>query len=236
MNKKLSTTNEEEKRARWRHMHSQTVAQISPASAWCNHQRKHQRVMHKNATHCPSSSSSSSSRLHRQTSIRASSSSDSPDGYDEDGEKLVVPPNLFPGFETPEKKAASSLVTLMTMAACRVVLDQWCGSRHRSPMYNKLIDYMQKGAPHTNNEPRPIRDGNQWLHELMRHPELDFRLASVRILETRKLLVDKEFNWEVMDANAREGVRAESIELNKLYLNMLCAEKDECEDVSYEEE
>jgi hypothetical protein len=216
-------------------MHSQTVTQISPASAWCNHQRKHQRAMLKNATHCPSLSSSSS-RLHRQTSIRASSSSDSPDGYDEDGEKLVVPPNLFPGFETPEKKAASSLVTLMTMAACRVVLDQWCGSRHRSPMYNKLIDYMQKGAPHTNNEPRPIRDGNQWLHELMRHPELDFRLAAVRILETRKLLVDKEFNWEVMDANAREGIRAESIELNKLYLNMLCAEKDECEDVSYEEE
>jgi len=95
---------------------------------------------------------------------------------------------------------------------------------------------MQKGAPHTNNEPRPIRDGNQWLHELMRHPELDFRLAAVRILETRKLLVDKEFNWEVMDANAREGIRAESIELNKLYLTMLCAEKDECEDVSYEEE
>ena len=171
-----------------------------------------------------------SSRLSRQTSILASSSSSSSHGENNDeNEKLRVPSNLFPGFPSPEKKAASSLVTLMTMAACRVVLDQWCGSRHRSPMYNKLIDYMQKGASHTKGQPRPIRDGNAWLHELMRHPELDFRLAAVRILETRKLLVDTEFNWDAMNANAREGIVAESVALNKLYLSQLveCTESEE---------
>ena len=80
---------------------------------------------------------------------------------------------------------------------------------------------MQKGAPHTKGQPRPIRDGNAWLHELMRHPELDFRLAAVRILETRKLLVDTEFNWDAMNANAREGIVAESVALNKLYFCLL---------------
>ena len=112
-------------------------------------------------------------------------------------------------------------------------------------MYNKLIDYMQKGSPHTHMTPRPIRDGNRWLHELMRHPEVDFRLAAVRILETRKLLADTEFNWEVMDENAKEGIRAETVELNKAYLTRLCGDdvndvndggekRDACEDVEYE--
>ena len=108
-------------------------------------------------------------------------------------------------------------------------------------MYNKLIVYVQKGAPHTNMDPRPIgRDGNRWLHELMRHPEVDFRLAAVRILETRKLLADTEFNWEVMDENAKEGIRAETVALNKAYLTRLCGdddddgERDACEDVEYE--
>lgn len=63
----------------------------------------------------------------------------------------------------------------------------------------------------------------------MRHPELDFRLAAVRILETRKLLVDTEFNWDAMNANAREGIVAESVALNKLYLSQLveCTESEE---------
>ena len=69
----------------------------------------------------------------------------------------------------------------------------------------------------------------------MRHPEVDFRLAAVRILETRKLLADTEFNWEVMDVNAKEGIRAETVALNKAYLTRLCGdERDECEDVEYE--
>ena len=111
-------------------------------------------------------------------------------------------------------------------------------------MYNKLMNYMQKGSP-THMNPRPIRDGNRWLHELMRHPEVDFRLAAVRILETRKLLADTEFNWEVMDENAKEGIRAETVELNKAYLSWrLCGgerkrgdgeqKRDACEDVEYE--
>ena len=140
----------------------QTVAPNSRASA-------HRRPVHR--AHRPTDASSSS-RLNRYAFVRASSSSRYDD--EDDAEPFLVPANLFPGFSTPEKKAANSLITLMTMAATRVVLDQWCGTRHRSPMYNKLIDYMQKGSPHTHMNPRPIRDGNRWLHELMRHPEVDF--------------------------------------------------------------
>ena len=223
------------------HVHAlQTVAPNSRASA---HRRPLHRA-HRPIDDASSSSSSSSSRLNRHAFVRASSSSSRQNDDEDDAEPFLVPANLFPGFSTPEKKAANSLITLMTMAATRVVLDQWCGTRHRSPMYNKLIDYMQKGSPHTHMKPRPIRDGNRWLHELMRHPEVDFRLAAVRILETRKLLADTEFNWEVMDENAKEGIRAETVELNKAYLTRLCGDvndvndggekRDACEDVEYE--
>jgi hypothetical protein len=58
------------------------------------------------------------------------------------------------------------------------------------------------------------------------------------------LLADTEFNWEVMDENAKEGIRAETVELNKAYLTRLCGDdvndddggekRDACEDVEYE--
>ena len=107
-------------------------------------------------------------------------------------------------------------------------------------MYNKLVED-EKGSPHTITSTHVGNGGC----ELMRHPEVDFRLAAVRILETGKLLADTEFNWEVMDENAKEGIRAETVELNKAYLTRLCGDdvndvndggekRDACEDVEYE--
>ena len=40
---------------------------------------------------------------------------------------------------TPERKAAVALQNLFTMAATRVILDQFTGTRHRSPVYNKMV-------------------------------------------------------------------------------------------------
>ena len=40
---------------------------------------------------------------------------------------------------TPERKAAVALGNLFTMAATRVILDQFTGTRHRSPVYNKMV-------------------------------------------------------------------------------------------------
>ena len=40
---------------------------------------------------------------------------------------------------TPERKAALALGNLFTMAATRVILDQFTGTRHRSPVYYKMV-------------------------------------------------------------------------------------------------
>jgi len=146
----------------------------------------------------------------------------------EEEERVVryrIPKTCFQGHQelSPEQKASKALVTLMTMAAARVVLDQWCGSRHRSPMYDRLIEYVQK-------EGHPIKDGTAWLNELMKHPEMDFRLAAVRILETRMILVSNDrtgFNWELMEENVRFGIAEESNELSKTYLRSLCRDDED---------
>jgi hypothetical protein len=58
-------------------------------------------------------------------------------------------------------------------------MEQMCGVRHRSPMYNRLRDYI--------NDEEPIREGRDWLAKLMRHPDNEMRLIALRILETREL-------------------------------------------------
>jgi hypothetical protein len=40
---------------------------------------------------------------------------------------------------SPERKAATALGNLFTMAATRVILDQFTGTRHRSPVYYKMV-------------------------------------------------------------------------------------------------
>ena len=68
---------------------------------------------------------------------RASASGD--DGM----EPMSVPEDAFQDARghniTPERKAAVALGNLFTMAATRVILDQFTGTRHRSPVYNKMV-------------------------------------------------------------------------------------------------
>lgn len=58
-------------------------------------------------------------------------------------EPMSVPEDAFQDARglniTPERKAAVALGNLFTMAATRVVLDQFTGTRHRSPVYNKMV-------------------------------------------------------------------------------------------------
>jgi len=121
---------------------------------------------------------------------------------------MEVPEDTFNG-QTPEGKAASALTNLFTMAATRVILDQFTGSRHRSPVFNKLVDYLQEN---------PLRDGNQWLAGLMRHEETDMRLTAVRILETRKIFANQEFDWEAMEESARKGICEDNTEIERAIL------------------
>lgn len=56
---------------------------------------------------------------------------------------MHVPEDIFKGTAgqslTPEAKAATALGNLFTMAATRVILDQFTGTRHRSPVYYKMV-------------------------------------------------------------------------------------------------
>lgn len=56
---------------------------------------------------------------------------------------MHVPEDAFTGEDgknlTPERKAGTALGNLFTMAATRVILDQFTGSRHRSPVYYKMV-------------------------------------------------------------------------------------------------
>lgn len=56
---------------------------------------------------------------------------------------MHVPEDAFTGeggqHLTPERKAATALGNLFTMAATRVILDQFTGTRHRSPVYYKMV-------------------------------------------------------------------------------------------------
>lgn len=64
-------------------------------------------------------------------------------------------------------------------------MEQMSGSRHRSPVYNRLRDYI--------NDEEPIKDGAEWLAKLLRHPENDLRLVALRILEVRELYMVSSF-------------------------------------------
>ena len=62
---------------------------------------------------------------------------------DDEREPMSVPEDAFQDARghniTPERKAAVALGNLFTMAATRVILDQFTGTRHRSPVYNKMV-------------------------------------------------------------------------------------------------
>ena len=56
---------------------------------------------------------------------------------------------------TPERKAAVALGNLFTMAATRVILDQFTGTRHRSPVYNKMVRARASTPPPSRRLVRP---------------------------------------------------------------------------------
>jgi hypothetical protein len=110
---------------------------------------------------------------------------------------------------TPERKAALALGNLFTMAATRVILDQFTGTRHRSPVYNKMVDFLAAN---------PLRDGNEWLAKLMRDPDNDLRVTALRIIETRRVFAETEFNWEICQRVATEETEEDTLEITKAFL------------------
>lgn len=49
----------------------------------------------------------------------------------------------------------------------------------------------------------PLRNGNEWLAKLMREPDNDLRITAVRIIETRRVFAETEFNWEILETVAK---------------------------------
>jgi hypothetical protein len=94
---------------------------------------------------------------------------------------------------SPEYKAASALKNLFTMVAVRVVLAQEQGYDNEggamTETYEGLQDYLSKN---------PLRDGNKWLEELMRHPDTNMRLTALRLLEVRKAYAGEQFDFPGM--------------------------------------
>ena len=138
------------------------------------------------------------------TVTRASNHDESP---------ILVPPDAFQDVHgvnvTPERKAALALGNLFTMAATRVILDQFTGTRHRSPVYNKMVDFLAK---------EPLRDGNEWLSKLLRAEDYDLRQTALRIIETRRVFAETEFNWEICTRVATEETEEDTLEITKAFL------------------
>ena len=192
------------------------------------------------------------------------------DAQDGDSEQMHVPEDAFKnelGHNiSPERKAATALGNLFTMAATRVILDQFTGTRHRSPVYYKMVRAVRGPdvapppptpraplapdlEPTSNRErtpslqiaarliffspvpaPRalatqvdflsenPLRNGNEWLAKLMREPDNDLRITAMRIIETRRVFAESEFNWDVMNRVAKEEIEDDTLEMNKQML------------------
>ena len=146
-------------------------------------------------------------RLPRKTRVtvpRASGDDQSPIGVPKDAFKDT---NGSP--VTPERKAAVALGNLFTMAATRVILDQFTGTRHRSPVYHKMVDFLAR---------EPLRDGNEWLAKLMREPDNDLRTTALRIIETRRVFAETEFNWEICQRVAFEETEEDTLQMTKQFL------------------
>ena len=203
-------------------------------------------------------------RLYPTSQVRASYG----DAQDGDSEQMHVPEDAFKnelGHNiSPERKAATALGNLFTMAATRVILDQFTGTRHRSPVYYKMVravrgpdvapppptpraplapdlEPRKNPVPPSSRAPdfflprprpaprslakqvdflseNPLRNGNEWLAKLMREPDNDLRITAMRIIETRRVFAESEFNWDVMNRVAKEEIDDDTLEMNKQML------------------
>ena len=64
----------------------------------------------------------------------------------------------------------------------------------------------------------PLRNGNEWLAKLMREPDNDLRITAMRIIETRRVFAESEFNWDVVTRVAKEEIDDDTLEMNKQML------------------
>lgn len=144
----------------------------------------------------------------------------------DDEAPMDVPEDAFRDAQghpvTPERKAALALGNLFTMAATRVILDQFTGTRHRSPVYHKMVDFLAAN---------PLRDGNEWLAKLMRDPDNDLRVTALRIIETRRVFAETEFNWEICQRVATEETEEDTLEITRAFLTSTLSAEGSGEEV-----
>lgn len=140
-------------------------------------------------------------RRSRSTTTTPRAAGEKGGGTDDNG-RMHVPTDAFGGM-SPEYKAASALKNLFTMVAVRVVLAQEQGYDNEgggmTETYRGLQDYLAAN---------PLRDGNKWLEQLMRHEDNNMRLTALRLLEVRKAYASGQFDFKDMHELAVEvGLR-----------------------------
>lgn len=64
----------------------------------------------------------------------------------------------------------------------------------------------------------PLRNGNEWLAKLMRAEDHDLRVTAMRIIETRRVFAESEFNWEICERVAREETSEDTLQMTKDFL------------------
>lgn len=127
----------------------------------------------------------------RRTATTTCAAGEKGGGTDDNG-RMHVPTDAFGGM-SPEYKAASALKNLFTMVAVRVVMAQEQGYDNEggamTDTYRGLQDYLAAN---------PLKDGNKWLEDLMRHPDNNMRLTALRLLEVRKAYASGQFDFKDM--------------------------------------
>ena len=147
-------------------------------------------------------------RTRRTTTTTTRAASEKGGGTDDNG-RMHVPTDAFGGM-SPEYKAASALKNLFTMVAVRVVMAQEQGYDNEggamTETYRGLQDYLSAN---------PLRDGNKWLEQLMRHEDNNMRLTALRLLEVRKAYASGQFDFADMHELAVEVRKGKGKEKEK---------------------
>ena len=53
----------------------------------------------------------------------------------------------------------------------------------------------------------------------MREPDNDLRVTALRIIETRRVFAESEFNWEICERVAREETAEDTLQMTKDFLS-----------------
>ena len=136
-------------------------------------------------------------------------------GTDDNG-RMHVPTDAFGGM-SPEHKAASALKNLFTMVAVRVVLKQELDVVAEKGDGAVMTDTHRELSEYLRNN--PLRDGNVWLEQLMRHPEHNMRRTALRVLAIRKTYTATQFDFDSMRVLAVSELKKENDLLMAGYVN-----------------